>query len=370
MTEPRKVLEVLGMSTGGIAAHVADIAEGLEAQQNLAIDIAGPPDLPMTMPKPVLPLSIPAGPTRHRRAVAELRKIILNGGYQVVHAHGLRAAIDSARAARNTPAVTVATIHNLVLPEISGRFGAVLYRRAEPLAVRWNDLVFAPSRDIARHLRAATPSQASKVEVLHLGVPAPPPPQSRKEARAALRISPTQQLLVTVARLAPQKALHILLQAMTLLPDNVRLAIVGSGPLEAELKGFVQSSDLAGRVAFLGHRIAPQNEVSAADVFCLTSVWEACSLAAQEAILLGVPVVSTNVGGMPELIEDGVSGRLVPPGDPGAFASAVQELLALPPEDRRRLVANALKHLREHFSRADMLERIAAAYLEERRAIA
>jgi glycosyltransferase involved in cell wall biosynthesis len=123
-------------------------------------------------------------------------------------------------------------------------------------------------------------------------------------------------------------------------------------------------------VTLLGHRVAPQDEISAGDVFCLTSVWEACSLAAQEAILLGVPVVSTNVGGMPELIEDGVSGRLVPPGDPRAFASAVQEVVALPQEQRRRLVTNARTHLREQFSRAAMLERIAGAYLGELGAIA
>jgi glycosyltransferase involved in cell wall biosynthesis len=197
MTEPRRILEVLGMSTGGIAAHVADITEGLQGR-NIEIGIAGPPELPVAMPREVLPLSIPAGAAGHKRAVAELRRIILSGGYQLVHSHGLRAAIDSARAARATPAATVATIHNLVLPEISGRFRAVLYRRAEPVAVRWNDLVFAPSADIARHLQAAAPAQASKVEVLHLGVPTPPPPQSRKEVRARLRIAPTDELLVTV----------------------------------------------------------------------------------------------------------------------------------------------------------------------------
>jgi glycosyltransferase involved in cell wall biosynthesis len=369
MTSPHKILQVLGRSTGGIAAHVADLTEGLQDQHDIQIDIAAPPDLPVEMPKQVLPLVIPSGTAGHRRAVATLRQIILSGRYEVVHSHGLRAAIDSARAARTTPATTVATIHNLVLPEISGRLRSAFYRQAEPVAVRWNDLVFAPSADIARRLQAAAPQHGSKVEVLHLGVPSPsPPPRNREEVRAGLGVLPGQELLVTVARLAPQKALDVLLRVMMLLPDHIHLAVVGSGPLEARLKRFAQASGLADRVTFLGHRPAPQDEVAAADLFCLTSVWEACSLAAQEAIWLGVPVVSTAVGGMPELIEDRVSGRLVPAGDARAFARAVQELLALP-EERGTLASNALLHLREHFSRSAMLQRLAGAYRGDHRAI-
>jgi glycosyltransferase involved in cell wall biosynthesis len=362
MTRPRKVLEVLGRSAGGIAGHVSDITEGLQDRKDLAISIAAPPDLAVRMPTEIVPVLIPDGPWGHRLAACHLHRIILDGHYDIVHSHGLRAAIDSARAARRTPARPIATIHNLVLPEISGNVRAALYRRAEPLAVRWNAHLFAPSADIARRLQTAAPGRAQRVEVLHLGVSPPSrPPRDRGVVRAELGLKPTDQLLVTVARLAAQKALDVLLGVVALLPEHVHLAIVGSGPEEAKLRTLAADLGLSPRVSFLGYRSEPQDQVAAADIFCLTSVWEACSLAAQEAMLLGVPVVTTAVGGMPELVEDRVSGRLVGAGDERAFAAVVAELLTSP-EERHRLAESAALYRAQHFSRARMLERLERAY--------
>jgi glycosyltransferase involved in cell wall biosynthesis len=179
--------------------------------------------------------------------------------------------------------------------------------------------------------------------------------------RAELDLTPDDHLLVTVARLSPQKALDVLLRVVALLPERVHLAIVGSGPLESQLRRVAADAGVAHRVRFLGYRTEPQDQIAAADIFCLTSVWEACSLAAQEAMLLGVPVVTTAVGGMPELVEDRVSGRLVARGDERAFAAAVAELLASERE-RNRLAENAALHRAQHFSRTGMLERLERAY--------
>jgi glycosyltransferase involved in cell wall biosynthesis len=362
MKRQSKVLQVLGRSAGGIAGHVADISAGLHGRDGIEIDIAAPPDLEVRMPTEVIPVNIPDGLRGHRAATEQLGAIISAGGYSVVHAHGLRASIDSGRATRTTRALAFSTIHNLVLREISGPVRAAVFRRAEPLAVRWNDHVFAPSRDIAQRLREAATDHESKVEVLHLGV-APPsrPPRDREEVRAELGLAPTDQLLVTVARLAPQKALDVLLRALGGLPPRVHLAVIGSGPLESDLKRLADRIGVSPRVTWLGYRSDPQDRVAAADVFCLSSVWEACSLAAQEAMLLRTPVVATAVGGMPELIQDGVSGRLIAKGDHRAFAAAVGELLAAP-EEGDRLAANAAVHLAEHFSRETMLERLRRAY--------
>lgn len=358
-----RVLEVMGPSEGGIARHVALVTEGLDGRDGLQVDIAGPTDLPVALPKEPKELHIPSGALGgHRRARGRLRA--LAGGYDVVHAHGLRAGIDAGIACRGLRKKVFLTVHNLVQPEIAGRLRALFHARAEPLAVRLTDHTFAASEQIAAHLRKVASRQAHKIETLHAPVGEPPPVvRSRAEVRAELGLAEDEQLVVTAARLAPQKALHVMLAALARLPQEVRLAVVGSGPLEDELKELSARLGLGARVSWLGFRPDVGDFIAAADVLCLSSVWEAVALAAQEAVLLGTPVVSTDVGGMSELITDGHSGRLVPKGDDVALAEALRDVLASETE-RKRLADNALDDLERRFSREAMLERLSRAYRE------
>ncbi|MDQ4064437.1 MAG: glycosyltransferase, partial [Actinomycetota bacterium] len=168
-------------------------------------------------------------------------------------------------------------------------------------------------------------------------------------------------LVVTLARLRPQKALHVLVDAIAHVPDTA-LAILGDGPLGPELTARAYARGVAERVHFLGFRTDAVDHVAAADVFCLSSIWEGVPLAAQEAIALGVPVVATDVGGMRELIANKISGRLVPPNDPDALAEALNETLTSP-GDRERFALAAKRHLEAQFSMPKMLERVKAAYV-------
>jgi glycosyltransferase involved in cell wall biosynthesis len=360
-----RVLQVLGRSTGGIARHVAQVTSGLDGR-GFEVEIAGPPDLPLQMPKELHHVEIPNGPVRgHARAIARLREIVAAGGYDVLHAHGLRAGIDTALAARRSAPV-VLTVHNLVHPEVAGTARAIAYRRAETLAVRLTDHTFAVSADIAAHLRRAR-ALRGKVELLYLGIgDAPATARDRAAIREELGVPDGTPLLVTASRLAPQKAVHVLLEALAQLETAFVLAVLGTGPLEEELKGRAAAAGVAERVRWLGFRRDVADHIAAADVFCLSSVWEGVPLAAQEAILLGVPVVATAVGGMPELVDDAVTGRLVPPGDPAALAAALRQVLANETL-RAAFAAGARARLEERFSTEKMLARLGAEYRERAR---
>ncbi len=370
MSPERRILEVLGRSAGGIARHVARVVEGLGGRDGLRIDVAGPADLPVPMGAPVLEVVIPDGPVRgHPGAIKRLRSIIVGGRYDMVHAHGLRAGIDASLAVRGrrggdgTAVPVLVSVHNLMRPDILGGPRALVYRRAEGLAVRLSDRTFAPSVEIAEHLRATVSGAADKIEVLHLGVGAAPlglPPAG--EVRRQLGLGGEEQLVVTTARLAPQKALDVMLEALARLPGNVVLAILGDGPLEDELRSHAARLGVADRARFLGWQDEVAGYVAAADVFCLSSKWEAVALAVQEAVVLGTPVVATDVGGMGELITDRVSGRLVPSGDPSALASALADVLAFP-EEGARYAAAAQDRLERDFSTEAMLDRLRRAYL-------
>lgn len=355
-----RVLQVLGYSTGGISRHVAQVTEALDGGE-LTVDVAGPDDLPLKMPKPVLPVSIPGGPVRgHRAAVARLRAIVAAGDYRVVHAHGLRAGIDAALAARGLCPV-VLTVHNVVHPDVAGRAKYLVYRRAEGLAVGLTDHTFAVSRDIAEHLRSR------KVEVLYLGIgDAPAVSRDRAAVRAELGVGGGERLVVTASRLAPQKALPVMFEGLAAAGTPFVLALLGTGPQEEELRRAAAEHGIADRIRWLGFRPDVADYIAAGDVFCLSSVWEGVPLAAQEAILLGVPVVATAVGGMPELVEDAVTGRLVPPRDPAALAAALRQVLS---NDalRTTFAEGARESLRRRFSTERMLARLAAEYRERAR---
>jgi glycosyltransferase involved in cell wall biosynthesis len=355
-----RVLQVLGRSAGGIARHVAQLSAALDGVDGLVVDVAGPVGLPIEMPKPILPLDIPDGPTGgHRKAIGELTHLLAS--YDVVHAHGLRAGIDAGLAARRAGKRSLLTVHNLVRSEIAGP-KAILYRRAEAAAVWATDHTFAVSQDIARHLRGKSSSGRGKVEVLYLGIGDPPAVTRTPDAvRESLGLVPGAPLVATVARLAPQKSLEVLLEAVALCSSDVVVAVVGEGPLRDSLERRAKELGVTDEVNFLGFRQDVADYVAAADVFCLSSIWEGVPLSAQEAILLGTPVVGTDVGGMRELISNKVSGRLVPSRDPAALASAIDEVLGDPGRAKGYAVA-AEASLKERFSTERMLERLRAAY--------
>ena len=355
-----RVLQVLGRSAGGIARHVAGITAALDGDGDLEIDIAGPPDLPVRMPKPVIPLEIPDGVAGHNQPIRELRDLVAAGDYQVVHAHGLRAGIDAGRAARKSGTVIV-TVHNLVRPEVAGRLKATVQKPAERLVVRLADRILAVSRDIADDLVAwASKDVKGKIEVMHLGIgTARAPSHPPHVVRAGLGIGPDVPLVVTASRLSEQKALHVMLAAVA--RTEATLAILGQGPLEGSLKDMAGNLGIEERVHFLGFRDDVASFIAAADVFCLSSVWEGVPLGAMEAVQLGTAVVATDVGGTGELIQDRVSGRLVPPNHPGALAGALTEVLSST-DDRLRYVEAARRSLAENFDTTRMLDRLRELY--------
>ena len=318
------------------------------------------------MPKRVIPLEIPSGIAGHGRPIRELEELIKSGDYHVVHAHGLRAGIDAARAARKSPATVIVTVHNLVRPEVAGKLKATVQKPAEKLVVRLADKILAVSRDIARDLSGwATKDLAVKIEVMHLGIGSPRPvSRSAEQVRRELRLREGDPLVVTASRLSEQKALHVMLEAVA--RTDATLAILGQGPLEGSLKELAGTLGVSERTHFLGFRHDVSDFVAAADAFCLSSVWEGVPLAAMEAVQLGTAVVATDVGGTGELIQDGISGRLVPPNDPGALAAALTDVLTSP-EERVRYVAAARASLAANFDTTRMLERLRELYEEAAR---
>lgn len=173
--------------------------------------------------------------------------------------------------------------------------------------------------------------------------------------------------LLTVARLSPIKGVETCIEALALLGDvPVVLRIVGKAAVEAEYVRFlhqrVRELGVEARVDWAGavphERIAA--EYAAADVLLQGSFYEAFGMALAEAMAAGVPVVATAVGGVPDVVEDGASGMLVPPGDPVAMAAAVRRLVR-DPALRERLVSGGRLRA-QRFGAQECIDRLVEEY--------
>ncbi|GAA4992633.1 glycosyltransferase [Kitasatospora paranensis] len=145
----------------------------------------------------------------------------------------------------------------------------------------------------------------------------------RRAARLGLGLPADGPLLAWVGAVAAEKRLDLALDALAELPQ-AHLAVAGDGPLRAAL----QQRDTTGRVTFLGELADPAPLYRAADVLLLTSDSEGVPGVLIEAALAGLPAVATDVGFVRDVVQDGVTGVLVPPGDAAALAGAVRELTA------------------------------------------
>jgi glycosyltransferase involved in cell wall biosynthesis len=176
---------------------------------------------------------------------------------------------------------------------------------------------------------------------------------------------PDEPLTVTtVGRLVPAKAQHLLIEAASRIARqglNARFTIVGPGQREGELRQLANELGVADHVTFAGARHDIPAILSQTDVFALTSMWEGLPLSAIEAMAAARPVVLTDVGGCRELVEDGVNGLVVSPGNSQAIADAIVSLLG-DAQRRRRYGQAARERVRGVFDVARLAQEYEALY--------
>jgi len=339
-----QVALVLAASTGGIGAHVRSLAQGLVAH-GVGVTVCGPAGTDSLFGFSgtgarfhLVDITPTAGARSDAAAIGELRRAFT--GADVVHAHGLRAGLLSDLALRTagrfpglrpeTPLVV--TFHHAMLATGMERR---LQRLMERRVARAADLVLGASSDLVARARelGATDARLGPVAA----PPMPPGGHDRETARAELLGDHRDRpVVLAIGRLVQQKSFGLLLDAARDFGDRDPLVLIaGEGPEEQDLRERIAAEKLP--VELLGYRTDVPELLAAADVVVVSSRWEARSLVVQEAMRAGVPVVSTAVGGVPELV--GEAAVLVPYGDAAALAAAVRGLLADP--GRRTELAEA-----------------------------
>ncbi len=270
----------------------------------------------------------------------------------VVHTHSylLRYALPVRRGA------IIHTVHNLAARESDG-----LGRFINRVAFRRGVLPVAVSKQVARSFREVYGFEPVATIPNGIDLRACGRPEARQIWRRSNGFAEDDVLIVSVARLEPQKDPEALIQAFSRgLSDDPRahLLLAGDGSLRDAAGECAARCGIAGRVHFLGVRSDVPEILAAADLFALASRWEGCPLSVMEAMAAGLPVVAAAVGGVPELVEDGVTGILAPLDDTDALGRALA-LLANDPQ-RRRAMGDAARERAASFS----LEVMVASYAD------
>ena len=299
----------------------------------------------------------------------ELGRVFREQRVDLLHTHHMPAFIDS------TVGSLLARIPILINTDHCKQY---------PIELRWQvlekgcslvaDSIVAVSEHTRDELIQYQRIAPAKLQVIRNGIDVtftrPDPPE---EIRRELGLAPDDIVIGTAARLEPQKGLDLLIDSVPLLVKvlpKVRVVIVGGGSLEAELRQRADALGLGNRVIITGYRTDAVDVMRTFDCFVQTSIFEGMPMALLEAMALEKPIVASAVGGVPEVVEDGVTGTLLHDRAPEHLARAILDLLVDPAVGRRVGAAGRARYEQHFTARAlvSQYERLYGHYLAQKRA--
>jgi glycosyltransferase involved in cell wall biosynthesis len=293
------------------------------------------------------------------RAIARLRALVKSFSPDVVHCHMFHANILGrvTRLICRMPAL-ICTIHNL--RETSERGGPtgykeLLYRLTDRLASRTTIICRAA---FDRYVRVGAVPR-NRLHLIPNGVDTDvfcPSEELRLSTRKSLGVD-SKFVWLAVGRLVSQKDYPNLFRALTLL-DHRRFVVLiaGSGPLELELRDECTRLELDTCVQFCGAREDILPLYNAADSFVMSSEFEGLSVALLEAGSMGLPAVVTDTGGNAEIVKDGVTGYVIPPGNHAALSQAMQRIMTISAGHRKTMGGAARGYCTRHYGTTSVVD--------------
>jgi glycosyltransferase involved in cell wall biosynthesis len=292
-------------------------------------------------------------PLRDLRAAWEIYRLLRRERPQVVHTHKAKAGVIGrlAALASGTP-VRVHTFHGHVLSGYFGPWRSRAFTAIERLLAQSTSRLVAPSARLADDLATTyRVAPRGRFQVIPLGFDLSPferCEEHRGKLRAELGLDSSVKLVAIIGRMVPVKDHATFVAAAELIArrrSDVHFVFVGRGTLEEEIRADVRRRGLESRSHFLGWRDDLPVIYADIDLAALSSINEGTPVSIIEAIASGLPVVATEVGGVPDVLRNGARGSLVPPRDPHAMAAAIEG--AFTPEARAK--ARAMRsHLEEY----------------------
>lgn len=285
-------------------------------------------------------LTLAAAPFSHpfsSDTIRRLKHLFRENAFDIVHSMGLRADVHTRIAAamcRPRP-IVMSTVAMLAHGFDVGLLRRWAYEWAERWTGRFVDLFLTDSDYTRQSLISRNAFPASRVRTTRIGTNRVTEPSmvNRSGVRHSWAVPDDNILIASLGRLTQQKGHDIFLEAFAILRKkrpSLKAIVMGDGPLREDLAKRAAAADMEGCV-----RICPagrdlENTLSAIDILVIASRSESIPLLLYDAMAMARPIVATAVGGIPEILEDGITGLIVPKEDPIALSAAIERLLATP----------------------------------------
>jgi len=360
-----KVLHVIsGGETGGSRKHVVTLlAKFPKETASLVVFQEGP--LAKEAREQNIDVHLLSQTSRYDLSVLKkLVELIESGRYDLLHTHGPRANLYAALIKNKINIPWITTIHSdPSLDFMKSGLKGFLFTKLNLWALKKIDYFFAVSERFKENLITLGIS-GNKVKTVYNGIDFSNDANSYALRRADLGLSDEDFVITMVARLHPIKGHMLVLDALkSLNRPGIKLLIVGDGSLEKELKDRTSHLGLEEQVKFLGFRQDVDAIYSLSDVALMASYSESFPLALLEAANQRIPVITTDVGGVGQLIADERLGWIVPIGDSSSIAEAIDKAYARKRQNELSIMGQALyKHASTHFSLNNLYEETIATY--------
>ena len=381
LAQPIRVMRIIArLNIGGPTIHVTLLTAGLPAAEfrtTLVTGLVGEQEGDMSYfayDAGIHPLVIPTlgreiSLFQDIRTVIELIRLMRAERPHVVHTHTAKAGLVGRVAAFfcGVP-VIIHTFHGHVFKGYFGWPKSTLFIWLERLAARLTDVILTVSNGLRTELINYRIAPPDRIRVLPLGLSLrtlTDLTELRGQFRAELGCSTELPLVGIIGRLVPIKNHALFLEAAQLIHEaqpNTRFVIVGGGEIEELLRARVERRGLTEVFYFTGWRHDLPRIYADLDLVVISSDNEGTPVSLIEAMAAGVPVVSTAVGGVADLLHGGDFGAIVPPGDHQALAHAMLQALTAP--DPERLQA-ARQHVLTMYDESRLLHDIRALYIEQ-----
>jgi len=306
---------------------------------------------------------------RDLKSLWALYQLLRKETFHIVHTHNSKAGFVGRLAARTARVpIIVHTVRGFAFHDKTGWLARRLYVFLERRAARWCDILIfisQPLMDWAARLRISAPRPGIKI-YSGIDLEGFRKPVDRAAARRSLGVGDDDLVVGIVAKLWEGKGHRLLINAFANLARAhrripLRLLVIGSGPLEQSLRRQVESLGLQSQILFAGFRSDVPAITAALDISVLPSDFEGMGRVVLEAMAMGKPVIGSRVGGIPDLVDDEITGLLVPAGDQKKFEAAL-ERLALDPALRARMGAAGAQKMGAQYSADTMVRRTIACY--------